>query len=420
MMTDIAPWPHQTYALTEVPRVIESGVPDVCVTSPTGGGKTYIACGLIEWAVERGWKASLYSNRRLLVDQLIRVLRGHGITFGVRAAGHPDDRHEQVQISSLPTEHSRVFKSERWQVHGHGEKVLAIVDEAHLNKAQTAEKVLAMHREAGGAYVGITATPIGLGHLYGTLITAGTNSELRQCGALVKAYHYGPDEPDTKKIRKQPWEYTENDVRKLVMVQGIFGRVLDEFNRLNPDRLPSILFAPGVKESIWFAQQFSEAGIRAAHIDGKDCWVDGEFYPSSRDVREQILAGSKDGTIPVLCNRFVLREGIDAPWLAHGIFATVFGSLQSYLQSGGRMLRAHPSLDHVTIQDHGGNWHRHGSLNDDRQWRLEYTEGIIHGLREERLREKKEAEPFLCPACKKVLTRADCPCGFKVTRKIYR
>lgn len=411
-------WPHQDYALAEVPARVERGETAVCVTSPTGGGKSKIACGLIEWAVERRWKAILYSNRRMLIDQLVRVLTDHGITFGVRAAGHPDDRVRQVQISSLPTERSRVLQTERWQVHGHGEPVLALVDEAHLNKADTAARVLGMHRESGGVAVGITATPIGLGRLYDSLVVAGTNAELRRCGALVKAYHYGPDEPDTRKIRKQPWEYTEGDVRKLIMVQGIFGRVLDEYRRLNPDQRPAILFAPGVKESIWFAQQFQEAGISAAHLDGNECWVDGEFYKSNRDVRDQILAGSKDGSIKVLCNRFVLREGIDAPWLAHGIFATVFGSLQSYLQSGGRLLRSHPSLDSVTIQDHGGNWHRHGSLNEDRQWDLNYTESILHGMREERLRNKEEKEPFLCPACKQVLARSECPCGFKVTRKV--
>jgi hypothetical protein len=39
-------------------------------------------------------------------------------------------------------------------------------------------------------------------------------------------------------------------------------------------------------------------------------------YPTSRQVREDILGGSKDGTIKIIANRLVLREGLDAPWLA--------------------------------------------------------------------------------------------------------
>src|SRR5690606_19790965 len=114
---------------------------------------------------------------------------------------------------------------------------------------------------------------------------------------------------------------------------------------LNPDRLPTILFAPGVKESIWFAEQFHSKGIRAAHIDGDDIWIDGEYYTSNHQLREEIRKMSESGELPLVTNRFVLREGIDWPFLAHGIFATVFGSLASYLQSGGRLLRNHPSLD---------------------------------------------------------------------------
>ena len=235
---------------------------------------------------------------------------------------------------------------------------LVIVDEAHMQKGKMADAILTEHRQAAANIVLVTATPIDLGLVAGVepkLVVAGKTSELRRRGALVPARHFGPDEPDTRKVRKQVWEYTENDVRKIMMVQGIFGRVLTEFRRLNPDQRSTILSAPGVQESIWFAQQLTAAGVRSAHIDGKDCWIDGEFHRSDMDGRQQILDGSKDGSIKVVCNRFVLREGIDAPWLAHAIFATIFGSLQSYVQSGGRLLRAFPGLESVTIQDHGGN-----------------------------------------------------------------
>src|SRR5262249_11800368 len=110
MSQDPGLWPHQAFAISEVPRRIEDGQRRICLTAPTGGGKTRIACELIEWAVRRDWKAILYTNRKLLINQLCKVLSRHGITFGVRAAGHCDNRYLDVQISSLPTENSRVFK----------------------------------------------------------------------------------------------------------------------------------------------------------------------------------------------------------------------------------------------------------------------------------------------------------------------
>jgi superfamily II DNA or RNA helicase len=154
-----------------------------------------------------------------------------------------------------------------------------------------------------------------------------------------------------------------------------------------------------VRESIWFAQQFCAAGTRAAHIDGNGIWIDGQYRKASPSEREEILAAVRSGEIKVLCNRFVLREGLDLPEVSHIILATVMGSLQTYLQSVGRGLRAAPGEDRLTIQDHGGHWWRHGSVNVDREWNLSYAESIIAGLRENRLREKREPEPIRCPKC---------------------
>lgn len=71
------------------------------------------------------------------------------------------------------------------------------------------------------------------------------------------------------------------------------------------------------------------------------------------------------------------------------------------------------------VQDHGANWHRHGSLNSDRIWELDCTEKALRETRKERLRNKEEKEPLVCPACKKVvLAMGKCPkCGFTISRK---
>jgi superfamily II DNA or RNA helicase len=205
------------------------------------------------------------------------------------------------------------------------------------------------------------------------------------------------------------------------MRPGIFGRVFDWWKKLNPDARPAILFAPGVPESLWFAEQFHAKGIPAAHIDGNEIWINGDRMPSSEEARRQLAVASECGDVAIVCNRFVMREGIDWPWLYHCIMATVFGSVTSYLQAGGRLLRAHPSLDHVILQDHGGNWHRHGSLNADREWRLEFTSHMVAGMRQERLREKQEHEPIVCPECGKVRAGgAMCACGYRSERKSRR
>jgi len=408
-------WPHQAFGLSELDRVIAEGARRICLTSPTGGGKSRI---LFEHLAARP-SAAVYTDRKMLMQQLSGGLSDNGFQFGLRAAGHEPRLLDDLQLCMVQTEASRVAKGR--EVHP---CEYVYIDELHKNGGPTMQGLLERHRQAKAdcVTIGFTATPLGIEHMADVLIVAGTNSELRKCGALVPAYHYGPDEPDTKWIGKVKVDEGECGIpneKRMEFAHRVFGRVAENYAILNPDGLPAILFAPGVAESIWFAKTLTEAGIPAAHIDGKNCWLDGEEYKNDSDIRDEIARRSENGEIKIVCNRFVLREGIDWTWLYHGIFATVFGSLTSYIQAGGRILRAHPGLDHVVFQDHGGNWHRHGSLNTDREWNLEFNDRIVSGLREQRLRTKKDPEPITCPRCHAIrVSGAECfACGYRHTTK---
>lgn len=181
-------WPHQERAIADALAAIGEGCKRVCLVCPTGGGKTRIACELIDRWLAKGLRVALYSNRRMLIEQTSRVLEAAGIDHGVRAAGHGCNLRRDVQISSVQTEASRVFKRGRWTLH---QADLAIIDEAHLNANPTAAKLIEAHVQSGAAVVGLTATPIDLGSIYDRLVVAGVTSELRDCGALVRARHYG-------------------------------------------------------------------------------------------------------------------------------------------------------------------------------------------------------------------------------------
>ena len=95
-------------------------------------------------------------------------------------------------------------------------------------------------------------------------------------------------------------------------------------------------------------------------------YIDGEEYASDPLKRAEVIDKLRAGDIKVICNRYVMREGIDIPELYHIILATPIGSLSSYVQVVGRALRNHPSLDKVIVQDHAGNFWRHGSANANR------------------------------------------------------
>jgi superfamily II DNA or RNA helicase len=416
-------WPHQRRGLDEIQQHRDAGHRNICIASPTGGGKTRI---MTELLTEDPGEISLYTDRRMLLNQTDQALWDAGIDHGIRAAGLEPALLRRVQLAMLQTEGSRCLNgSATRDVHPSD---LLLIDEAHKMAAGTMAALDAKHLEARPDRVklGFTATPLGIGHFYDHLVIAGTNSELRKCGALVPAYTFGPDEPDTKWVGKIVVGEGECGLavgKRMEYAHRVFGRVAEKFLELNPEQKPSLLFAPGVAESKWFAQELTRQGIIADHIDGSEIWIEGQTLDASDENRALLAERSRDGRAKILCNRFVMREGINWPWIAHGIFATVFGSLTSYIQAGGRLLRAdpdNPNMDRITCQDHGGNWHRHGSLNADRDWQLEYTDRIMAGLREKRIREKKEAEPIVCPKCYGLRTHGkSCPhCGYEHKGKV--
>lgn len=548
-ITRVESWPHQQRAFTETVAALEAGEQNIVVVSPTGSGKTRMMIDLIEWAVSLGWTIAVFTNRKLLASQLKSVLESHGIELGMIASGHPKALTRQVQLCMTQT------VGARWGKQNLPNLNLIIIDERHLQKGDTICKILEHYSSAHA--VGYTATPLDLTGC-SSMIVAATMSECFATKCLVPAKTYAPDEPDLRDIKRYQVgvDLSEADNVKAIMRPGIFGRVYDHWVKLNEGQ-PTILFGPDVKGSLYFAEQFYQKGVTAAHIDGESVWCNGRFLKES-GARDEILDRVRDGRVRVVCNRFVCldsqteiltesgwvgmnemtmehqvfnwdegiifsfrplavmrrrrrlsermvivetpdkslrvtedhellfrttphekftkcaakelvgklvllpslsyqsldapctpqfedgweiesvwcvqtqsgniitrrkgsvtvmgncREGLDIPPLAHGILATVFGSLSSYIQSAGRLLRVSPGKEYAILCDHGGNWHRHGSVNADREWVLGMSNRMAVGERHERLREKKEPEPIACPKCHAIrLSGNQCPrCGY--------
>ena len=110
-------WPHQQHGLTETTGIIDSGpAGPICLTSPTGMGKTRMLVEFIRWAREREWNVVLYTDRKLLTEQTHGVLKDHGIYHGVRAAEWLPTLGHEVQIASIQTENARVYRRLAYRV----------------------------------------------------------------------------------------------------------------------------------------------------------------------------------------------------------------------------------------------------------------------------------------------------------------
>jgi superfamily II DNA or RNA helicase len=408
-------WPHQIYGVSEVRRLMAAGRKRICLCSPTGGGKSKMMIQIAEDALNEGKRVLQLASRRWLLDQLYTGLTCDGFDVRQMRSGVKDVGQRGYTLASIPTLTARNLMPAA---------DIILVDEAHMNKADKAAELLNEYVDQGATIIGVTATPLELSHLYEDLILAGSRSDLRKCGALVPALVYSCGEMDTTDIKRTATgEYAVGDIRKKIWTQAIYARVIEEHIKLNPELRPAILFAPGVEESVWFVDEYAKRGIRAAHIDGDDVYCDGIRSTSSQERRDEILAQLKTGEISVVCNRFVMREGLDIPQLFHLILATPIGSILSHTQIVGRVLRNHPSLPtrdfgngkkqpYCIVQDHGGSWWRHPSPNADMEdiWRQYYRAGSAKEVTDERMDALRNAQEdngdpltkevgYECPNC---------------------
>lgn len=408
--------PYQQLGNAALRRHLAKGQTSVCMVSPTGSGKT----AMITDILQDGGKQMLLTHRRILLEQTAKVMTEEGIDFGIRAAGHGTNFKAPIQLALVNSEHRMAHKSKKWPRHNPD---IIHVDERHAMCGNMTRTVELNYMAHGASSIGWTATPNELGGICDKIIQVVTVPELIASNHLMQPLVFGPDMPDMKRVekvkRQANGDFSKVGLDKFWTPSAIFGRVLTHYKALSRDGCGTVLFAQGVKESLWFAERLTEQGVKAAHIDGTNVWVDNEFYKSDPKKRAEVFARVESGEIKVLCNRFVLREGFNLPKIGHCILACIFGSRSSYVQSVGRVLRPYPGRTHAIIVDHGGNWLLHPAIDSVAPWEAMESQRILAQDRVEKLRDRKIPEPIACPKCFCVRATGDtCPqCGFRTTKK---
>lgn len=361
--------------------------------------------------INRGGTVVVLVHRTMLLEQLAKDMQKFGIEFGIISTDHEPNREKPVQLCMAQTLAARGINSSRIAL---PKASLVLVDEWHQQTGkilrslvygtQLGNVITEGWKAEGATVVGYTATPIVKEELAKHMVVVGSYSEMRRAKMHLPIEVFGPDEIDTSRLKANAaGEYSEKALSKGSHL--IFGSVYQEWKKLNKDSLPALLFAPSVDASKWFAYEYASRGVRVAHMDAAQCiFPDGATaklsqYPSDRETREHILELSRTGDIALTCNRFLLREAIDMPWLYHAIFATVFGSLNSAIQSVGRLQRYWPDYKRKILQDHGGFVWRHGHPDEDRTWILGKTGKEYREERIAKILSGDISEGTRCPKC---------------------
>lgn len=393
---------YQTRALDVIRRATEN----TCLESPTGSGKGFIMGRSLLDPVRQ----IVFTHRRVLMRQLSDVLTSHGVGFGIRAAGVTPDFDAPIQLALYQSENVRVFKSKEWAMHHNCQRVHW--DEAHALQGPVATGITRAYESEGAVSIGYSATPRGVERNFKHVYKVVSVAELMARGLLVQPRVFtplGPDLDQLAKVKKGAnGEYSPKALGKYWSPEPIFGKVLENWRQNNPERRPTALYAGGIRESLWFAKSLFYQGVRAAHIDAKNIWLDGELYPADDDNRRSILNRLCDGRIEILCNCQVLEIGWDMPSLGCVMLTHPIGSRVKFVQICGRGLRSEEGKEDCLYLDFAGNFWKHPALDSDEPWDTTENEWAAKVKAD-----PKEFEPICCRNCGFLrVSGTECPnCG---------
>ena len=355
--------PYQLNKVAEARAMMGSGNKSICLVSPTGSGKTVIAAHIILSALSKGRRVLFLAHRRELINQCADKLKALGVLdYNVILPRHPQANNQtsQMHIASIQTLIRRELPPAD----------LIIIDECHHAAARQYQSLLTNYPNA---YVlGLTATPErldgkGLDDIFQSILDVATVPELIESGFLVRPTCLAPSKEMTEKISKslssikiRGGDYDEGALGDAMDNQILIGDIVEHWKEWAFGQ-KTIVFAASILHSQHIVEQFTNAGIAAAHIDGK----------MSMSERERILSAWRTPELDVVSNCQILTEGFDYPELSCCILARPTKSCALYLQMVGRIMRTAPGKNGAIILDHAGNISEHGVPHAERIWALE-------------------------------------------------
>jgi len=290
--------PYQLHAVAKARALMSEGKKSICLVAPTGSGKTVVAAHVIHSALSKSKRVLFLAHRRELIDQCAAKLRDLGIwNYNVVLSGHPQSRNPAapMQIASIQTLIRREYPPAD----------LVIVDEAHHVAGVSYQTLLANYPDA---YVlGLTATPErldgkGLDGIFHDLLEVATVPDLIDSGFLIAPTCLGPSpemaaqlKATLATVKVRCGDYAEGALGDAMDNATLVGDIVAHWQEWAPGQR-TIVFAASILHSQHIIQQFQDAGVAAAHLDG------GMATPE----RERILSAWRRGDIQVVSNCQIL------------------------------------------------------------------------------------------------------------------
>ena len=367
--------PYQKKIIDNIKSELKSAKNRICIQSSCGSGKSIIEGVISRDCNIKGNRVLFIVHRKELCEQIEQTFLECDVNFDLT----------QIGMIQTITRHLDEIK----------EPKVIIIDECHHVMSKSYFNVI--NKFPNAIILGFTATPVrlnegGLGKIFNSMIKSESTKWLIDNKYLSPYKLFSKKLVDIAGISVKG-DFLMDELAILMEKKFIYGETIKNYNRLAANK-KTIVYCASIKSSEDTCQEFNNAGIQCAHLDGN----------TPKDKRAYIINQFRIGEITVLCNVDLFGEGFDVPDCECVILLRPTKSLTLYIQQSMRAMRYMESKEAIII-DHVGNVFEHGLPDGDRDWTLD-SKGK---------NKKSEVHIKECPVCFRCMniTLSACPyCGF--------
>lgn len=313
---------------------------------PTGSGKTFTACCMIDQSVKKNKRVDIVVHRIEIMYQFHSALKSFGIDAKILHGPYRDCG--QVNLSMVETYYRRYPEGRDIDV--------LFIDEVHFGSFG---KIL---KSTTIPVIGLTATPvcskedIVLNEIFDDIVVPIKVSELIAEGSLLPARTFSEDY-DFSKLRTKMGDFDVKQMANEFEKPHLKGGALKNYRKLADGR-KTICFNVNVSHSLSQRSDFSEH-YQSIHIDNS----------TGKEQRREMFKSFGESQGGVMHNVGIATTGTDIPSVGCIIENRATQSLALHHQMIGRGARIYPGMDHFIIIDQGCNWKRHGLYGEDVNWK---------------------------------------------------
>lgn len=310
----------------------------IIVQQPPRTGKTVIMAEIARRTTSKGNHIMFLIHRKEVLSQAMTTFKQQNVKMNLATMGMVQSLTRHVSELTAPQ--------------------LIFVDEAHHALAKSCRRILDSFPNAYVLY--FTATPIRTGHdqldqVADDIIVGQSIKWLTNHHFLAPFRYYGLGDIDRSKLRKQNGDYSSSSMDEALNHQ-IYGHIVQQYQRLANGK-QAVVYCHSIESAKKVTQQFREAGITAAEVDGD----------TDQTVRDRLVQKFRDQQLTILANVNLFTEGVDLPNVDCVIMARPTSSLALYLQFSMRCLNPRKGKTAIIV-DHVDNFLNFGLPDNDHDW----------------------------------------------------